>query len=122
VKVKFAFVGGSGAESASQKGAAQLLATGAFAGNAEASGRRIVSFLEDHGVYFDAFADREKIVYEIRTSRGHAAPVIATVVSLFASAPTTYVVSLVIHFLCRIIHLILVIEFHSMMKLNHKQS
>lgn len=48
-------------ETLSEKGAAQLLATTAFAGTRKKSGLRLVRDLEDLGAKFDAIADREKV-------------------------------------------------------------
>lgn len=87
VSLKVAVMGGSAVESVAQKGAAQLLAAAAFAGSGEKSGLRIVRELENSGASFTAYADKEKIVYDVKTLADNVEPVIETVLSAIGSAP-----------------------------------
>ena len=59
--LNFAILGGSSAESLSQKGAAHLLATSVLAGTNKRSGLRLTRDLENLGARISASADREKV-------------------------------------------------------------
>jgi len=85
--IKFAVLGGSSSESATQKGAAQFLASTAFAGNEKNSGLRIVRFLESVGATFTATADREKIVYDVSVMEDRVETVVATILSVISLPP-----------------------------------
>eukprot|EP01039_Chlorochromonas_danica_P001985 gene1985-2165_t len=87
VSLRFAVLGGSSTETATQKGASQLLAAAAYAGNKKNSGLRIVRFLESLGAEFSATADREKIVYDITVLPDRVEPAIAAIVSAISSPP-----------------------------------
>lgn len=54
---------GSRAESAAEKGAAQLLSVSAFAGTKNQSGLKLVRGLEDLGAKISSSSDREKVSY-----------------------------------------------------------
>lgn len=87
VSLKVAVMSGSSAEAADQRGAAQLLAAAAFAGSGESTGLRVVRDLESVGATFSAYADKEKIVYDVKTLADTVEPVLETVLSAIASAP-----------------------------------
>lgn len=59
--MSFSILGGSGAESPSQKGSAQLLAAAAFAGTDKRSGIRLCRDLENLGAKIASSADKQKI-------------------------------------------------------------
>jgi predicted Zn-dependent peptidase len=61
VSLKFCIKGGSSSEKAGQKGAAHFLAKSAFVGTSEASGLKMVRFMESIGASFGAYADKEKV-------------------------------------------------------------
>lgn len=87
VTLKFAIFGGSGAETESQKGAAQLLATAAFQGNGDVSGLRIVRALESLGATIASSVDKEKIVYDVTVSPEGAQEALDIVMRSIASPP-----------------------------------
>lgn len=62
--LKFAINGGSGSEAANAKGAAQFLATAAFAGNHDHTGLKLVNHLHSLGASFDASSDKEKVTVQ----------------------------------------------------------
>ena len=59
--INFSILGGSGAETVSQKGAAHLLATSVLAGTNKRSGLRLTRDLENLGARVSASSDREKV-------------------------------------------------------------
>ena len=62
VSFKVAVAGGSSTETAAQRGAAHLLASAAFAGNANNTGLQFVRAFELLGARFSASADKEKVM------------------------------------------------------------
>jgi predicted Zn-dependent peptidase len=87
VSFKVVVAGGSSTETAAQRGAAQLLASAAYAGNARNSGLRTVRYLEQLGARFSATSDREKIVYDVSVMADRVEPAIATILALVSSPP-----------------------------------
>jgi len=87
VSLKFAVMGGSGAESESQKGAAQLLSVGAFAGNKYCSGLKVIRELEDIGATVSSTADKEKIVYDVTVVAESVASAVEIVKDSIISPP-----------------------------------
>lgn len=87
VSFKVAVAGGSSTETAAQRGAAHLLASAAFAGNAKNSGLKYVRALELLGARFSASADKEKIVYDVTVMADKAEAVLAMLLSMVSSAP-----------------------------------
>jgi len=92
VKVQFSILSGSRAEDISSKGAAQLLASSAFAGTGKRSGLRLVRDIDNLGAKISACADREKIVFEVTTLADKTEAAFAAVSEAIVSAPPAYVV------------------------------
>eukprot|EP00286_Rhodomonas_abbreviata_P028184 CAMPEP_0181312168 /NCGR_PEP_ID=MMETSP1101-20121128/13543_1 /TAXON_ID=46948 /ORGANISM="Rhodomonas abbreviata, Strain Caron Lab Isolate" /LENGTH=390 /DNA_ID=CAMNT_0023418981 /DNA_START=121 /DNA_END=1293 /DNA_ORIENTATION=+ len=90
VSVDIAVGGGSGTESAEQKGAAHMISTAAFAG--DFGGVDLVRNLERMGATFGSRSDKEQIVYTLKVSPTHAEDAIAAVMQdVIAHAPEPYV-------------------------------
>lgn len=87
VSLKFSIMGGSGAETEVQKGAAQLLSTASFAGNKTSSGLKIVRALDDVGAIIKSSVDREKITYDVTVMPDGVATAVETVLAAIASPP-----------------------------------
>ncbi|KAJ1427301.1 Metalloenzyme, LuxS/M16 peptidase-like protein [Ochromonadaceae sp. CCMP2298] len=87
VSLKFCIKGGSSSEKAGQKGAAHFLAKSAFVGTSEASGLKMVRFMESIGASFGAYADKEKIVYDVTVLPDQVEGAVAVVMAAIASAP-----------------------------------
>lgn len=71
--IKIGVLGGSSAEGLAEKGAAHLLASGAFDGNAHKNGVAVMRAFEDIGAVVSAEASREQITYSIAVGSENAA-------------------------------------------------
>mmetsp|Transcript_2002 Transcript_2002/g.4143 ORF Transcript_2002/g.4143 Transcript_2002/m.4143 type:complete len:435 (+) Transcript_2002:145-1449(+) len=92
VSLKFAIGGGSSSEKPDQKGAAHFLSSAAFAGTSEASGVKMIRYLESIGATFSASADKDKIVYSVVVLPDQVEGAVKVVMGAIASPPhATYV-------------------------------
>eukprot|EP01038_Epipyxis_sp_PR26KG_P004996 gene4996-6981_t len=92
VTLNFSILGGSSTESLKQKGAANLLANAAFAGNKDSSGLLVVRYLEFLGTKFSATSDKNKISYHVSVQADLVEPVVRCILSNIATPPAaTYV-------------------------------
>lgn len=92
VSLKFAVLGGSSAETETEKGAAHLLSVSAFAGTGEKSGLRLMRELEDIGATVSASADREKITLDVTVLPGMAEEAFERLSETIVSPPRNRVV------------------------------
>lgn len=93
VSINFAILSGSRAESMTEKGAAHLLATAAFAGTGKRSGLKLMRDLENIGATVGSSVDREKITYKVTCLPEKAEEAIAAVSEAISSPPAAaYVV------------------------------
>jgi len=87
VSMNVAILGGSSAESASEKGAAQLLARAALSGSADRTGLATVRELEALGASVSTSVDREKIVYSLTVEENNLAPAVDIIMTAIAEPP-----------------------------------
>lgn len=81
---------GSAYESLSQKGAAHLLATSAFANTSTASSIRLIRDLENLGAVFESSADREKFTISLSCPSESAEAAFVKVSNFFVNGPNAH--------------------------------
>jgi predicted Zn-dependent peptidase len=87
---KFSASLGSGYETLSQKGAAQLLASSAFSSTSTASSIRLVRDLENIGAVFESSADREKLDLSVSCPAEVAESAFVIISNFFANGPNAH--------------------------------
>jgi len=87
---KFSANLGSGYETLSQKGAAQLLASSAFSSTSTASSIRLIRDLENIGAVFESSADREKLDLSVSCPADVAESAFVKISNFFANGPNAH--------------------------------